>query len=149
MRLNEAAGLISFYQTINVKNTSNLEVSVFLITRSNTLLSLITNEKPLISATVDVIFLAVIIQYIYIFTNIYKCALNAIEDERWVFFYHTIVSMISLLMIYFLSNYVGLSIRGVYYGLGFNYTILFIGFYLRYYNKIQNRNKIIIGDTVS
>ena len=100
--------------------------------KSSLTFSIITNEALLIKTAMTSFFIGLIIQVPNIVNHIYKYSLNALEDSKWVLYYHSIIGAFSLILIYHFSITFANGIFGIFLGLGLNYTLLAIGFYIRY-----------------
>lgn len=97
-----------------------------------TVFSIITNKAPLVDAAIASLAIGLLIQIPNSINNIYKYSLNALEDSKWVLYYHCIVSGFSLLLIYYFSKIFFNGIIGIFFGMGMNYLLLALGFYIRY-----------------
>lgn len=97
-----------------------------------TVFSIITNKAPLVDAAIASLAIGLLIQIPNSINNIYKYSLNALEDSKWVLYYHCIVSGFSLLLIYYFSKIFSNGIIGIFFGMGMNYLLLALGFYIRY-----------------
>lgn len=93
---------------------------------------IITNEALLIKTAMNSFFFGLLIQVPNIVNHIYKYSLNALEDSKWVLFYHSIIGAFSLILIYNFSINFTNGIFGIFLGLGLNYILLATGFYIRY-----------------
>ena len=115
---------------------------------SRMICSIITNNKSLLDAASRLLLLGLIIQLPNIVNQVYKYSLNAVGDEKWVFYCHSIISTSSLAVIYYFSILFEDRINGIFYGLGLNYALLGIAFYLRYQYLLKlgsGKEIIIIG----
>lgn len=112
-----------------------LPIGIILLSNFHFFGKLVTNNPELIYTSVKVIKYAILIQFFNMTNQILKYALNAIEDANWVLIYTTVISALSLYIVYLLSKTLGFGLIGIFCGLGFNYIILTIGFLYRYIKK--------------
>lgn len=107
-------------------------VSLFMLCSKSYLPMLITNNKLLVDATSTVIGFAIIIQIFNVFNQVYRYMLNALEDEKWVFYFSSVTSILSLLVIFLMLATTEMNLIAIYIGLGLNHLINGIGFAIRY-----------------
>lgn len=104
------------------------------------LIGLVTDNGQLLGIAQKIMPLAIGIQVLNVFNQVYKYCLQGIEQEKWVLLYSFIISTISSILIYCIVMWSELKIYGVYIGLGINYFLLGFGYLLRYYKIINNSN---------
>lgn len=107
---------------------------------SNQAFSIITDKAELIKFASVSMLAAITIQLPFIVYQVYKYALNAIDDEKWVFYYQGIISVISLVTIYYCSANFNNGLVGLFVGQGINYLLLAVGFFFRYLRKSKTIN---------
>lgn len=106
------------------------------------LMGLITSDKSLILNSVVFIALVMVLQLINSSHMIFKNALNGIGDERWVLISGVIITFVSVAIMYVLVNSLNMGLSGIYYGLGVNYTLCSIVFFVRYYGRTKEFTQV-------
>lgn len=118
-------------------------VGVLMYTFRTHLPQLITNDQQLIFNVIPIVGFALVGQLFNVANQAYRYMLNALEDEKWVMYYSTFTSLLSLIVIYCLAKLANLGLKGVFIGLGFSYFINSIGFYIRYQKHLPEETLMI------
>jgi len=107
---------------------------------------LITNDMTIISFVSKVMGIALLSQAFNMANQVYRYGLNALNDEKWVLYYSSVVSFVSLVVIYAFAVPLRLGLKGVFVGLGINYLMHSIGFYGRYKRKTETIAGVSIAE---
>ncbi|TZE81397.1 MATE family efflux transporter [Calorimonas adulescens] len=114
-----------------------LIIGLILILFPMAVFTLITDNSKLILMSSDYITVAVFPQLFNVINQIYKYCLQGIDQEKWVFIYSLIVSSISALILWSITEYTGYGLYGIYLVLGLSYFLLGLGYFLKYIKTIK------------
>jgi MATE family multidrug resistance protein len=107
---------------------------------------LITDDRSLIAASSSYITIGILSNIFNYPATVYKNSLQGINDERWTFISSSIISFISLGIIYLFSISAKMGLHGIYLGFFIYYLILTITFLIRYLhitNKYEENEEVI------
>lgn len=107
------------------------------VTMKDYLPCLITNDINLIKNTAGFIPVAIIMQLFNFPHSVYKYSLQGLREEKWVFKISVAVNILSILLISIFVYKFKLNLLGIYIGIGFNYLLLSILFYLKYKHRVN------------
>lgn len=107
---------------------------------------LITDDRSLIAASSSYITIGILSNIFNYPATVYKYSLQGINDERWTFISSSIISFISLGIIFLFSISAKMGLHGIYLGFFIYYLILTITFLIRYLhitNKYEENEEVI------
>lgn len=106
----------------------------------------VTDDIYVVPIATLLVPLAVSVQIFNYVHSIYKYVLQGVGQEKWVLKISTVINVISMSLIILLTHIIDLNLTGVYIGIGINYLILSVMFYLKFLNINLNSEKKCIDN---
>ena len=93
---------------------------------------IITDQFEILEKAIPVVVFALSVQILNIPCQVYKYALQAIEQEKWVLIISVLMSAVCCMIIFINMFVLKLELVGVFAGFGVFYAVLDVLFYVRY-----------------
>jgi MATE family multidrug resistance protein len=107
-------------------------IALIAILFKNQVPMIITDDANLIAASTSYITIGILSNIFDLPAIVYKYSLQGINDEKWTFVSSTIISCLSLCMLFLLGVSLNMKLYGIYIGLFIYYLGLSVTFFFRY-----------------